>query len=170
MKGLLRKPGGYRGRSFLFFGLMAALPLVASAEPLSWGEVPVVLAPQRFSYSLVEVRFREPRAISSGAGMTLQWEAVKVVVKGGGFRPKATGPIVWLNGIPTLRTQVAEDGNTVEAYFFEPLQVFEEAAARLGRWEVIYQPHEGAREVYRLSPTGDPADADRRPMIWLRIE
>jgi len=149
---------------------MAVLPPVASAEPLSWGEAPVVPAPRGFSYSLVEVRFREPRAFSSGAGMTPQREAVKVVVKGEGFRPKATGPILWLNGIPTLRTQVAEDGRMVEAYFFESFQTFEEAAARLGRWELIYQPHEGAREVYRISPTGDPALAAERPVIRLQIE
>ncbi len=161
---------GLRRIPFFIVSLVAVLPLAASAESLSLGEALVVPAPGGFSYSITEVRFLEPRNISVGAGVIRRLEAVKVVVKGEGFRPKATGPILWLNGIPTLRTQVAEDGRMVEAYFFESFQTFEEAAARLGRWELIYQPHEGAREVYRISPTGDPALAAERPGIRLQIE
>lgn len=74
-------------------------------------------------------------------------------------------PSVWLNGIPTFRTQVAEDGTRVEAYFLESLNTLEEAAARLGRWELLYQPHQGGPEVYRVSPTGDPAAAGTPPVI-----
>jgi hypothetical protein len=154
----------------LFVLLIAAIltlapPTLAAAEgSFSLGGARVVDVPE-FSYEVAEVAFDEPRNFSSGAGVIRRLELVRVVVQGRGFRPKATGPVVWLNGIPTLRTDVAEDGTRVEAYFLEPLQEIEKSAARLGRWELLYQPHEGAQEVFRISPTGDPAGAHQPPEV-----
>lgn len=149
----------------LMGALGLALPGLGDAvAPSSFQGARVVDVPQ-FSYEVVEVHFKEPHNVSSGEGTIRLWEVVKVVVRGQGFRPKATGPVVWLNGIRTLRTQVAEDGTAVEAWFLESLQALEAAAANLGRWELLYQPHEGANEVYRISPTGNPADAESRPAI-----
>ena len=156
--------------AFNLFALVAALPLFAMAEPLSWGKALVLPAPAGFSYSVVEVAFQEPRYISSGAGVISRLRAVKVLVRGKDFRPKATGPIIWLNSIPTLRTRVTEDGTAIEAYFFESFRALEEAATRLGKWELIYQSHEGTLEVCRVSPTGDPHDADRRPVVGFSSE
>jgi hypothetical protein len=166
MRGLQQDVWGQgRGQLLLIMTFIAILPSLARAESLSWGAASVVQAPEGFSYSIAEIMFPEPRAFSTGAGVTRRLDVVRVVVTGIGFRPKATGPIVWLNGTPTLRTKVAEDGTEVEAYFLEPLNMLEAAASRAGRWELVYQSHEGAREVYRISPTGDPADIDRRPSV-----
>lgn len=166
------KKGQERGRKgFLVASMIAAVLVLAFpalavwAESFSLGKARVVDAPPTFSYEVVEVSFDKPLNLSIGAKVAHRLELVKVVLRGQGFLPKATGPILWLNGIPTLRTQVTEDGTTVEAYFLDSLQVLEEAAARLGRWELLYQAHEGASEVYRISPTGDPAVADSQPTI-----
>jgi hypothetical protein len=113
----------------------------------------------------VDVAFAEPRYISTGAGRTRVSKMVKAVVRGSGFRPKATGPVVWLNGIATLRTQVAQGGESVEAWFVQPLEALSRAAVKAGRWELIYQPYQGTSVAYRVSPTGDPADAEIKPMI-----
>ena len=166
MRSLQRNVRG-QGRSLLLpvMTLVALLPSLAGAASLSWGTASVVQAPQGFSYSIAEIMFPEPRTFSVGAGVTRRLDVVQVVVRGVGFRPKATGPIIWLNGIPTLRTKVADDGTKVEAYFLEPLNTLEAAAMRKGSWELVYQSHEGARELYRISPTGDPADVGRQPHI-----
>ena len=158
-----------RGKSLFVLLVAAVLTLAAPAldaagGSFSLGGARVVDAPD-FSYGVAEIAFDEPRNLSSGAGVIRRLELVRVLVRGRGFRPKATGPIVWLNGLPTLRTDVAEDGTRVEAYFLEPLQEIEKAAARLGRWELIYQPHEGAQQVFRISPTGDPAGAHQPPEV-----
>ena len=142
--------------------LAVIFPTLAQAEIRSWGTANIVQAPEGFSYTISEVMYTEPRAFSIGTGVTRRLEIVQVVVKGTGFLPKATGPVIWLNGIPTLRTTVAEDGTSVEALFLETLHTIESAAARMDRWELIFQPHEGSRQVYRVSPTGFAADVDRQ--------
>lgn len=118
-----------------------------------------------FTYEIEEVAFPEPHNLSTGAGSARRLVLVKVTVRGHGFRPMATGPVVWLNGIPTLRTEVAEDGTTVEAYFLESLDELEGAAQGRRRWELLYQPHGGATAVQRISPTGDVGDSDQSPPI-----
>jgi hypothetical protein len=145
--------------------LMGALGLTLPGEGDAVAQGAKVVEVPKFSYEVAQVYFKEPRNVSTGAGNISVREMVKVVVRGQGFRPMATGPVVWLNGIRTLRTQVAEDGTAVEAWFPESLQALDAAAAKLGKWELLYQPHEGANEVYRISPTGDPADAESRPAI-----
>jgi len=138
--------------------------LSVALDPPTLEEATIVDTPQ-FTYEIVEVRFEKPRNISSGAGRISRSEMVKVVAQGEDFRQRATGPVLWLNGIPTLRTQVTEDGRSLEAWFIEPLQTLGEAADKLGRWELIYQPHAGASPVFRISPTGHPGDATERPVI-----
>jgi hypothetical protein len=133
-------------------------------DQISLGDATVAEAPS-FTYEIVDVHFDEPRNFSRGAASVRVSRISKVVVKGEGFRAKATGPIVWLNGVATMRTQVSEDGRTVEAYFFESVSDIESAAKRLRGWQLIYQPHEGCDEVYRISPTGVPADAQNRPRV-----
>jgi hypothetical protein len=145
--------------------LAVIFPTLAQAEIRSWETANIVQAPDGFSYTISEVMYTEPRAFSIGTAVTRRLEIVQVVVKGTGFLPKATGPVIWLNGIPTLRTTVAEDGTSVEALFLETLHTIESAAARIDRWELIFQPHEGSRQVYRVSPTGFAADVDRQPEI-----
>lgn len=140
------------------------IPLAGLAQPRLSGSVPVVDAPQ-FSYRVEEVHFAKPRNISIGARVIQRAEMVRVVVKGVGFRPRATGPVVWLNGVPTLRTLVSDDGTALEAWFLESIQEFDVAAAQLGRWELMVQPHEGAGQVFRISPSGHPTDAGTRPAI-----
>jgi hypothetical protein len=136
--------------------LLTFIAPALAADSFSLGEAQVVNAPQ-FSAQASRVVFDEPRFFSTGAGVTKVTEIVQVIVRGEGFQPKATGPVVWLNNIPTLRTDVSEDGTRVEAYFLEPLQALREAAAREGGWQVIYQPHAGAPEVYRISLDVDPS-------------
>lgn len=138
--------------------------LSVAVDPSPLGGAAIVDTPQ-FTYEIVEVYFEKARDISSGAGKISRSEMVKVVVQGEGFRQRATGPVLWLNGIPTPRAQVAEDGRFLEAWFLEPLQTLEEAADKLGRWELIYQPHAGALTVFRISPTGHPGNVNGRPVI-----
>jgi hypothetical protein len=144
--------------------LCLGLPALVAAAPLSVNTAQVVDA-AKFTYEIAEVAFEQPLNLSTGAGVTSRLDLIKVVVHGEGFRPMATGPIVWLNGIPTLRTEVAEDGTSVTAYFLESLPDLHGAATQRGHWELLYQPHEGASEVYRVSPTGHAADAGREPAI-----
>ena len=142
----------------------------AWAQPLSLGSARVVNAPAQFSYRIEQTRFSQPRNISTGAGAEQRQEIVRVIVRGQGFRPRATGPVVWLNGIATLRTQVAADGSSLQADFLESVPELEAAAARLGRWQLIVQPHEGAREALLVSPSGHPADAGTRPSVTSKTE
>ena len=140
----------------------------AWAQPLSLAGARVVNAPAQFSYAIEQVHFTQPRSLSTGAGAEQRHEIVRVVVRGQGFRPRATGPIVWLNGIATLRTQVAEDGASIQADFLESVPELEAAAARLGQWRVVVQPHEGAGEALLVAPAGQPAGS--RPSITTRTE
>lgn len=130
--------------------ILGALVLVvargALAEPL-----PV-------SFSIIEAGFEQPHSISVSDGPPKQYlDAVKVVVTGQGFTQRNAGPVIWLNGVPTLRVIVAEDGSSLEAYFYQPLWQVEAASG--GRWEVQFQDHErankllvpGPAEVRRLS-------------------
>lgn len=134
------------------------------AESVSFRDA-TVLTKAHFAYSIEEVYFEKPINISIGNSVAPYVEAIKVVIKGNGFIPKATGPVIWLNSISTLRTVVAEDGTYVEGYFYQPLRNLDESAEKMGRWELIYQSHEGTPEVYRISPTGDVKDIDSRPTI-----
>jgi hypothetical protein len=120
------------------------------------------------SVSIVEVAFAQPHNISTDDGSMKQYlDAVKVVVIGSGFRQRDTGPVVWLNGEPTLRVLVAEDGSSLEAYFYSSFPKME--AANKGVWNVQIQDYEGAdllsapgaTEVQRLSAT-ERAQLDAR--------
>lgn len=156
--------GGIVALLALLSVMVLGLTGLSSAAGVSLQGANIVDAPD-FTYEVAEVRFDEPRNISTGSGSVRVTTMVMALVKGQGFRPRATGPIVWLNGIPTLRTQVAEDGASVEAWFVESLQALADGAQSLGKWQLIYQPHEGANEVYRISPTGNPLDAGSQPVI-----
>ena len=142
----------------------------AWAQPLSLGSAQVVSAPAQFSYRVEEVHFSQPRNISTGAGAERRREIVRVVVQGQGFHTRATGPVVWLNGVPTIRTRVADDGSSIQAVFLESVPELDAAAARTGGWQLIVQPSEGAREVLQVSPSGDPAAARARPAVTSRTE
>ena len=165
-----RWPKTYRGTLSVVAAIAAAgmwLSPAAStpaAGPGPVSESQVIDSPQ-FTYTVAQVAYDQPRNLSIGAGTARRLDVVKVIIKGEGFRPKSTGPIVWLNGIATLRTDVSEDGTTVEAYYLEPLPDLEAAAATLGRWELLYQPFECSAEAYRIYPSGDAAGADLAPYI-----
>ncbi len=157
-------------RGHRIYLLTIALPLfcIMTSEVIAVSDSfrdATVLTNVRFSYSIEEVYFEKPINISVGNSVVPYVEAIKVVIKGEGFIPKATGPVIWLNGISTLRTVVAEDGACVEGYFYQPLRRLDESAEKMGRWELIYQSHEGTPEVYRISPDGDVKDIDSRPAI-----
>lgn len=74
---------------------------------------------------------------------------------------------MWLNGEPTLRVLVAEDGSSLEAYFYRSFSEME--AANKGVWQVQIQDYEGAdllsvpgvTEIRRLSAT-ERAQLDAR--------
>jgi hypothetical protein len=156
---------GFGGRRLLMVAVVLVLALLAvtPAGALSLDGVAIVDAPG-FSYALDVVSFSQPRSISTGAGKTAVSQMVRVVVHGQGFRPRATGPVVWLNGVPTLRTQVSDDGTTIEAYFTQSAGELSTAADGNGAWAVIVQPT-AAGQAWRVSPTGNPADAAQRPAI-----
>lgn len=125
-------------------------------------------ASQPESVSIVEAAFAQPHSISSDDGSMKQYlDAVKVVVTGRGFRQRDTGPVVWLNGEPTLRVLVAEDGSSLEAYFYRSFSEME--AANKDVWQVQIQDYEGAdllsvpgvTEIRRLSAT-ERAQLDAR--------
>ena len=159
------RQGGRRLILLVVVSLAGGFPAMVIAGEHAWGDALIAPAPEGYSYTVSIVTFEPPRMFSTGAGATHFSEAIRVIVRGRGFRPKATGPVIWLNGIPTLRTRVADDGTSVEALFLEPLEAYEAAATKLGNWGLIYQPHEGAAQVYQVSPTGHPDDARIYPSI-----
>lgn len=134
----------YRTYRRFVITLLGVVGTLASAPSL-WAE------PLPNAFTIVETAFTEPRRISNSDGsIDQQLETVKVVVMGSGFRQNNTGPTIWLNGEPTLRVVVAEDGSSLEAYFYQPLDQLE--ASGSGGWKVEFQDHEGGNTVQVAGP------------------
>ncbi|RJQ21441.1 MAG: hypothetical protein C4560_03925 [Nitrospiraceae bacterium] len=157
--------------ALVIFLLIAGMSAVSSN---AWTETAspsvgakIVPAETGFYYTIEEVYYETPFIVrgedASVTGKSLV--AVKVTVHGKGFKQKDTGPQIWLNGFFTMRARVSDDGASVEAYFTEPLNVLEQAAASTGAWELIYKSHEGVKAVQRISPTGNPADVNQIPKL-----
>jgi hypothetical protein len=118
-----------------------------------------------FSYEIAEVEFATPRELSTGAGKASLSKLVKVTIHGAGFRAGAAGPLVWLNGVATLRTEVSRDGRTIKAWFLEPIESLVQAAAQRGEWDVVYRRSTGDPQAFRIAYAGNPGARSSAPVI-----
>lgn len=134
----------------------------AAGQLAPWREARLGAAPARFGFTIEEVYFKRPQTYKPNAATIVKaLIALKVTIRGEGFRQADTGPLVWLNRTPANYSKVSPDGTVIEAYFYRPLAHFEEAAKRLARWEVSYSPHDGDT-IFRLGLPRGPAPLVRR--------
>ena len=156
-----------KSREILLASTVLALALVgfppnAWSQQGPWGDVKIVQAPADFSYIVEEVYFKRPhhyKIVASKIEKALV--AVKVTIYGRGFKEQATGPVVWLNRIPAHFVRISPDGDVAEAYFYRPFQDIEKGPRELRGWELVYLPHEGGGEGYRIGPKGRRGERPR---------
>lgn len=146
----------------------ALLPGALCAQNPPWGVVTVQPAPLEFSYTVEQVYFKQPRTYKDVASkIEKAVVAIKVTIYGRGFKDQDTGPAIWLNRVRSHGIRVSPDGRSIEAYFFRPYRDFERIARELQAWELIYTPHLGSKEIYRIGPRGrksnNPKDLAARP-------
>lgn len=133
----------------------ALLPGALCAQNPPWGVVTVQPEPLEFSYTVEQVYFKQPRTYKDVASkIETAMIAIKVTVYGRGFKDQDTGPAVWLNRVRSHAIRVSPEGDIIEAYFFHPYRDFERIARELQAWELIYTPHVGSKEIYRIGPRG----------------
>lgn len=157
----------------LLTGALLALSVVfdlpAVAQP--WGSANVIPLTKGFSYTVQEVYFLSPQTFKVRYDkIERSLTAIKVTVRGKDFREGATGPVLWFNQMPANIVRVADNGLSMEAYFYRPFPKIEREAKRLRKWEVVYQQHYRSGEAFVVPPREKPvkpSDYYLKPQIKL---
>lgn len=157
---------GYGFLCAVVMGLLPSLPGVAAEHVAPHTPVEAPARPQPGSrYHLVAVQYQQPRLMSMGAGQQSFSNAVEIQLKGVYLNGASLQPTVYLNGYKTSRTHVSPHTDALTAWLYGvSLKALKRAAIEQGGWSLEYQLPGGHHRL-RVSPTGQVADIDKRPVI-----